>query len=374
MNEFTDKIIEMVKENRMTFAEFMDKALYDPEHGYYQKENPFGIQGSFYTSVDASSSFGRTISDAMRDTVRRLSLPANFCEMGAGSGMLACDVLDRVKEKDPDFYEGLSYTIIEKSAYLIERQKEVLKEHEGHVKWIAFEELNGFEGVFFSNELVDAFPVHRVIRINDELKELFVIHHEGKLTFWPDDISDPAIKDYLDAIGLRVAEGQIVEINLNMLEWQKQLASKISRGVVFTVDYGYPAEQLFESWRRDGTVTCYFKHTQNNDFFERVGYQDITAFVDFTSLENAGKDNGLEPAALLPQWLFLVQAGILGEIENAGTDLEKASIKSLIMPEGGFGQNFFVLVQHKGVELDDDFPFTQKAGKTFDEMLKRMGG
>lgn len=371
MNSLSDKIYSLVAEKgKITFAEFMNMALYEPEQGYYQKKNPFGIQGSFYTSVNASASFGRTIANAFADTVERLSLPANFCEMGAGSGMLANDILTHLKTENAKFYSELKYTIIEKSEYLINCQKELLKEHEGKVNWVSFEDFKNFEGVFFSNELIDAFPVHRVIRIGDKIKELYVINHEEKLTFFPEDISTPLINEYLDRIKLKVADGQIVDLNLDMISWSEALASKIDKGMIFTIDYGYPAENIFASYRRDGTVTCYYKHMQNNDFFDRIGEQDITAFVDFTSLEDYGKDFGLVPVSLTPQWLFLIQSGILNEIAKAETDLQKTSIKSLIMPEGGFGTNFFVLAQSKGVEIPDDFPYRKGASETLEKLAE----
>jgi SAM-dependent MidA family methyltransferase len=371
VDELTAKVEHLIEaKGKITFAEFMDMALYEPGLGYYQKQNPFGQQGSFYTSVNASASFGRTLANAFKDTAERLELPAAICEMGAGSGMLACDILSRLQEADPDFYASVTYTIIEKSAYLIDRQKELLKEHEGRVQWKTFEEFGSFQGVFFSNELIDAFPVHRVIRIGDKLKELYVIKHEGKLTFYPDELSTPEILRYLDALKLRVADSQIVDLNLMMKDWAEALGSKVDKGVVFTIDYGYPAENIFASHRRDGTVTCYYKHQQNNDFFERIGEQDITAFVDFTSLQNQGREAGLTPVTFSPQWLFLVQSGILEEIEKAETDLQRASIKALIMPEGGFGTNFFVLVQSKGVDIPEDFPYRKGAGETLDLLAK----
>lgn len=374
MNSLNDKIRSLIADKGMiTFAEFMNMALYEPGQGYYQKQNPFGHQGSFYTSVNASASFGRTLANAFADTATRLSLPAHFCEMGAGSGMLANDILTHLKNTKPDFYAELKYTIIEKSGYLIERQKELLKEHEGKINWTAFEDFGGFQGVFYSNELVDAFPVHRVIRIGEEVKELYVIEHEGGLTFYPEKLSTPKIQEYLDRINLKITDGQIVDLNLDMTGWVQALSSKIDKGIVFTIDYGYPAENIFASYRRDGTVTCYYKHSQNNDFFERVGDQDITAFVDFTSLQSYGHDAGLVPVSLTPQWLFLVQSGILSEIENAETDLQKASVKALIMPEGGFGTNFFVLIQGKNVTVPDDFPYCKGAKETLD-ILSKMNG
>jgi len=364
-------VIDKIEKNGpITFAEFMDIALYYPEAGYYQKENPFGTQGSFYTSVNASETFGKSIGRGCIYMAETLELPMNLCEMGAGSGMLANDVLNVVKNEFSEQYKNLTYTIIEKSEYLIERQKELLKEHEGKVRWTTFEELNNFEGIFFSNELVDAFPVHRVIRMEQGLKEIFAGYTDGEFHYALEDFSTPELQEYLDRINLKVVTGQIVDLNLDSVHWVRALADKIKKGVVLTIDYGYEAPQLFSSHRRDGTVTCYHNHKQNNDFFDRIGEQDITAFVDFTTLGLCGKEKGLEPVALMPQWLFLVQSGILEEIKAAENDVHRASIKSLIMPEGGFGTNFHVFLQTKNLEVPQDFRYKKKAAETFEELAE----
>lgn len=359
------------EKGQITFAEFMDIALYKEGAGYYQKENPFGQQGSFYTSVNASESFGRTLAKSFVYMIKTLKLENAFCEMGAGSGMLANDILNYLKANEKEIYDTLSYNIIEKSGYLIERQRELIeKEHQGKIVWKSFEQLENFSGVFYSNELVDAFPVHRVIRMNDELKELYVKEVDGKLRFFPDELSTPRLKEFLDAINLKVVETQIVDINLDLKSWVQALAEKLDRAVVVTIDYGFEAPMLYQSYRRDGTVTCYYRHTQNNDFFERTGYQDITAFVDFTSLSLYGAQKGLNPLAYMPQWLYLVQSGILEEISACETDLQKQSVKALIMPEGGFGTNFQVFVQGKNVDITPDFKYTRSAKEVLDEMGK----
>jgi len=241
------------------------------------------------------------------------------------------------------------------------------------VKWITFEELEGFNGVFYSNELIDAFPVHRVIRMEDEgLKELYAAEVDGAIRFKPGEISTPEINEFLDNLNLRVTETQIVDVNLDLRRWVEAMADKMEKAVVVTVDYGFEAPMLYQSYRRDGTVTCYYNHTQNNDFFDRIGYQDITAFVDFTSLSMYGANKGLAPMAFLPQWLYLVQSGILEEIDDAPNDLKKASIKALIMPDGGFGTNFQVFIQGKGVDIPTDFKYTRPAKDTLSDMAKKL--
>lgn len=370
MDELKELIIEKVKKDKMTFAEFMNLALYHPRYGYYQKENPFGMQGSFYTSVDASESFGRSLARGFLKAINELDLEPVLCEMGAGSGMLANDILNYYKYEEPQFYEKIQYIIIEKSEYLIGRQKELLKTHEGKISWLSYEELRDFDGVFFSNELVDAFPVHRIINISGELKELYVIYHDDKLQFYPDDFSTEELKEYINRLNIKLVDKQIADINLDAVKWIRDLGKKIDKGLVVTIDYGFEAKQLYAPFRMDGTVTCYFKHTQNNDFFERIGYQDITAFVDFSALMEYGKESGLDVVNFEPQWLFLLQSGILDEIKYAESDLHKARIRSLIIPEGGFGTNFNVLIQSKGVKIPENFFYKKRSTELFNELSK----
>lgn len=373
-NRLRDIILDDIRrKGKITFRDFMDRALYEPDLGYYQKENPFGQQGSFYTSVNASESFGKSIARGVFKTISETNLPANICEMGAGSGLLANDILNYFKKFEKKFYNDLTYTIIEKSEYLINFQKDILKEHLEKVRWIDFHNFSNFKGVFFSNELVDAFPVHRVIRINDTIKELYVIKYEEKLTFYPDTLSTPLLKEYLDRLNIKLVDKQIADINLDAVTWIRDLAKKIEKGVIITIDYGFMAEQLYAPFRMDGTVTCYFKHTQNNDFFERIGFQDITAFVDFSALKVYGQNAGFDLVNFMPQWTFLIASGILNDLSNDMTDLQKASIKSLIMPEGGFGTNFHVIIQSKGVELTKDFFYKKNSATIFAELLSKFG-
>jgi SAM-dependent MidA family methyltransferase len=371
-NSLQTYVEELIREKgQITFAEFMDIALYKEGQGYYQKENPFGQQGSFYTSVNASESFGRTLAKSFVYIANECGLDKRFCEMGAGSGMLANDILNYLKASEPEFYAEIDYYIIEKSEHLIKRQQELIeKEHAGKVKWIPFEQLNDFNGVFYSNELIDAFPVHRVIRMKEGLKELYVKELDDRLQFVPDEFSTPMLQTFLDNLNLKVTETQIVDINLDLVSWVEAMAEKMKKAVVVTIDYGFEAPALYQSYRRDGTVTCYYRHTQNNDFFERIGYQDITAFVDFTSLSLYGDRKGLKPMAFMPQWLYLVQSGILDEINACETDLQKSSVKSLILPEGGFGTNFQMFMQGKGVDIPKDFKYTKPAKETMEEMAK----
>ncbi|MDY6820086.1 MAG: SAM-dependent methyltransferase [Deferribacterota bacterium] len=370
MDELKEIIKNKIKKTgKITFRDFMETALYHPKLGYYQKENPFGITGSYYTSVDASFAFGRSIAKSLIYVIDYFKLKPQLIEIGAGRGFLAKDILDFIKDVDNKLYNSLTYIIVERSEYLIGVQRDVLSNHKGRVLWCNLDDLHEFEGVIFSNELIDAFPVHRVINIDGEYKELYVVDHNDKLQFFPDNLSTSALKEYLEYLSINLKNKQIADINLDALAFLKRLSSLISKGFILTIDYGFLAKQLYSSFRMDGTVTCYFKHTQNNNFFERIGYQDITAFVDFSALIEYGKLFNLDCLAFMEQWKYLLLSSILEEIENAKSDLEKASIKSLIMPDVGFGSNFHVLMQAKNLKWGEDFKYLRSSANLFDDLL-----
>mgnify|MGYP005811468001 CR=1 FL=1 len=365
-------ILEKIeREWKISFADFMEAALYYPELGYYERQKPFGKEGSFYTSVNTSSVFGRCLARSFYYVVSELKLPSYIYEFGAGSGLLASDILDFYKDHFNKFYDNLKYYIIEKSSLLIKEQKKLLTKHISKVEWLGYKDLKNIEGICFSNELIDAFPVHRIIKIGEDIKELYVINYEDKLQFYPDDIVSSELKEFVNKnqIKLKLIDRQIADINLIAAKWIESLSNAIKRGVIITIDYGDTADKLYNPYRMDGTVTCYYKHTQNNDFFERVGEQDITAFVDFTTLIKYAATSNTEKIALLPQWQYLLLSGILEDLEKAGSDLERANIKTLIIPAPGFGTNFYVLLQGKNANVNEKFKYKMTA-KDYFNILK----
>jgi SAM-dependent MidA family methyltransferase len=372
MEQLKEIVIDRVKKSGMiSFAEYMDMALYYPELGYYEKPNPFGVTGSYYTSVNASSSFGRSIAKSFQYFFNTLKIRPFILEFGAGSGLLAKDILDYFKSNDNRLYENIVYCIIEKSNHLINEQKNVLNEHRDIIEWSTLDGLQHFEGIVFSNELVDAFPVHRIIKIGTDIKELYVIYYDNKLQFYPDTCSTNELINYIKRFNIKLIDKQIIEINLNIKNWISHFSKLLDKGIILTIDYGDLSKNLYTPQRMDGTVTCYFKHTQNNDFFDRIGYQDITAFVDFTSLIEYGREYSIATHAFLEQWQFLLLNDIIEEVNKAKSDLERASIRSLILPKIGFGSNFHVLIQGKNIVIDSGFKYSKKPGEIFQDLANR---
>ena len=152
-------------------------------------------------------------------------------------------------------------------------------------------------------------------------------------------------------------EGQKAEVNLRALDWMENVGEYLKKGFVLTIDYGYLAKELYSPQRREGTLLCYYQHRTSDDPYERLGDQDITSHVNFTSLIRKGEEIGLRFTGLVPQYHFLIGVGILEEMESLMGELSemdglrlRLSLKHLIEPETGMGEIFKVLIQHKGID------------------------
>jgi len=356
---------QIEKRGSLPFSQFMDWCLYHPEYGYYQSEGvTIGKQGDYYTSPSVSPLFGHLIAKQLFQMAEILGgEPFDVVEMGGGRGFLCEDILDWAKKNSPSFYQQLRYHLVETSAPFSKEQRERLseKEREGRVFWIDPKKLERgevqMEGCFLSNELVDAFPVHRVIFDQGELKEIYVTHRNGRFEEQWGKLSDPRIVSYFRSMDIALQEGQRAEVNLTALEWMESVARGLRRGFVLTIDYGYLANELYAPIRRRGTLLCYFQHQPSENPYERLGEQDITSHVNFTSLIQKGEEVGLRFTGLVPQYRFLIGLGALDQMETLGKDLSeldglklRLSLKNLIEPEMGMGEVFKVLVQHKGMD------------------------
>ena len=348
-------------EQGITFARFMNHALYHPDDGYYTSSRTrIGKQGDFFTSSSVHSCFGRLIARQLEQMWQLLGgKDVVVAEQGAGEGHLAVDVLDAVREEFPAFYARLRYRIVEISDDARQRQKETLRQHLGadRVNWCDLEDLEGMRGCLLSNELVDAFPVHLVQTVAGELREIYVVNQGDGFAEELRPPSTSQLGEYFEQIGIAPAEGNRCEVNLAARDWMAQVADVLGEGFVLTIDYGYPAKDLYAPQRHAGTLLCYHKHQTNENPYQHVGCQDITAHVDFTTLQQVGLQHGLETLYFGHQYQFLMGLGfleLLMQMQSRETDPIKAqalrmSMKRLILPEAGMGESFKVLVQGKGV-------------------------
>jgi SAM-dependent MidA family methyltransferase len=210
------------------------------------------------------------------------------------------------------------------------------------------------EGVIFSNELVDALPFHRVRAGGDGLKEIYVDHRGGRFTELPGPPSLPELARYFQEEGVCLEEGQTAEVNLQAGRWMQEVAGRLKRGFVLTVDYGATSAELYTPSRYHGTMRCFERHNLVDNPYEAIGRRDITANVNFSSLIRWGEQAGLKTAGLVTQADFLINTGILELIrgnddyrfdEKAYRDVE--AVKKLILP-GSMGRVFRVLIQCRG--------------------------
>jgi SAM-dependent MidA family methyltransferase len=348
----------------VSFAQFMDWCLYHPEYGYYRSEKTrIGRDGDYYTGPCVHPLFGHLIAKQLFQMAEILGIETfDVVEMGGGRGFLCKDILDWSRKHLPTFYQRLRYHLIETAPHFLREQKVRLSEHErgGRVFWLNPEEFRKctleMEGCFLSNELVDAFPVHRVVCDQGSLKEIYVTRENDQLGEKWGEPSDPRILDYFRSMGIALQEGQKAEVNLRALDWMEKVGRNLERGFVLTIDYGYLGEELYAPYRCDGTLLCYHHHRTSGNPFERLGEQDITSHINFTSLIQKGEEVGLRLTGLVPQYRFLIGLGILQEMESLGSEMSeidgltlRLSLKHLIEAEAGMGEIFKVLIQHKGI-------------------------
>jgi len=398
----------------ITFEQFMSLCLYHPQYGYYmQGRERTGMRGDYFTSSDLHPIFARLMARQAAEMWERLDRPPQFAwlEMGAGRGWFARDFLHWVASRRPDFRASLDYTAIEPSSAQQARIAERLAEVglAGRVRLIGnLEDLeqatrlqhrahgdrgesptppstssvsSGLDsslpreldltdqsgagttraptvtGCFFSNELIDSFPVSVVTRSNGRLKEVYVSLEGETLRETTGPIRDPATAAYVARYAKSIEEGHRVEVNLYATRWMKTVAEKLSRGFVLSIDYGDLASRLYTQDRPRGTLMAYRGHIASDDLLAAPGEQDLTAHVNFSALIDAGKEAGLDCLSFSTQEQFLIELGEstgFGDLYDPGqTPVQqldsRLKLKRLIHPEG-MGAIFKVLVQYRGPE------------------------
>ena len=363
-NALTDHIRQAIREQGpIPFARFMELALYHPRWGYYATGVHVGKEGDFYTSPHVSPVFGAALAGQMGEMWNALDRPSDFTivEVGAGTGQLACHVLEALPDAAPALAHRARFVIVERARVARRVQAKTLGPLADRVTWVtALEECGTFPGCLYANELIDAFPFHRVVQERTALREVCVDLGGTHFVETLETPSTPRLAEHLAALGITLPEGYRTEVNLAAGDWMAQVGRHLAEGFVVTIDYGYPAAEYYAPHRNRGTFLCYYHHTTNEEPLERIGEQDITAHVDFTSLARAGEGAGLKTVGFTTQSDFLLHGGTeaieraVAAAQAKGDDAvarwkTTAGIKSLLDPEG-MGGTFKLLLQAKGVE------------------------
>lgn len=354
MNQLSQKIIEKIKKDGpVTFEAFMNMVLYHSELGYYTSQiQRLGKEGDFYTSSHLHPVFGKMIGMQIEEMWETMGWPSDFkiIEMGAGAGYLCNDMLGYLKKRD--IFNSLTYIIVEINPFVIEAQKKMLSEYTDKVKWVlSLKGLQKIKGCIFSNELLDAFPVH-LIEMDEIIKEIYIDQEDGRFVEIKREIDNNSIKQYLKEFSIELPKGYRTEINLRIKDWLREINSLLIEGFIFTIDYGYPSWDYYSEERNRGTLLCYHKHQVTEDPLQNIGEQDITAHVNFSSVKKWGEEMGIKTIGFCQQGTFLISLGIDKEIANLFENskdyvFEAARIKKLILP-GTMGETHKVLIQYKG--------------------------
>ena len=340
----------------VTFAWFMEQALYHPERGYYSSGRAkIGRQGDYFTSVSVGPLFGRLMAAQFAEAWEVLGRPAEFTivEQGAHGGEFARDVLAAAAERTPEFFEAVRYQIIEPFSALRSRQGEALARYSAKMMWQAsLEALEPFCGIHFSNELLDASPVHLVRWTGSEWVERYVLRSEESFAFTDAPISSSAVAERITRIPLPLPAGYETEVNLAALSWIETLAQKLTGGFAIVADYGYARDVYYGDHRMRGTLQCYEKHRTLPSPLIRPGQVDITAHVDWTSLAEHAEACGLRLDGFADQHHFItgLLTGEIGREFEGEADAQTRRALHTLMHPTFLGRTFQFLVLSRNVD------------------------
>ena len=343
----------------------MEQALYHPDHGYYERaENPIGRAGDYVTSVSVGPLFGQLLAAQFMAWGKALPVPWQILEVGAHDGRLAGDILGALPGLVPPGVGRPEYWVIEPSVRRRAKQEETLRAFGDRVRWFKdWGDLpdSRFSGLIFANELLDAFPVHRLgwdalqkrwfewgVRVDrGTLRWGRMIGSEGRAAEWITDqgrlAGFPLTRDFMAVL----PDGFTTEINPQAVAWWAKAASVLRHGRLLTLDYGYEMEEFFLPERARGNVQAYYRHRHSDALLARPGSQDLIAPVNFTLLRNTGEQAGLKTDGLFSQAQFLTRVIQGPEVAAAAwTPAQVRQFQTLTHPDH-LGRACRVLVQYR---------------------------
>jgi SAM-dependent MidA family methyltransferase len=336
----------------ISFARFMELALYHPEHGYYASGRArIGRRGDFFTNVSVGPLFGKLLAAQFAQVWQKLERPVVFkiVEQGADEALFAADVLRALRQSHRECFEVACYLIIEPFPILRERQQENLRDFAEKISWTeSIKDLEPFVGIHFSNELFDSLPAHLLVSRGvaqgaTVWNEKFVTNAGDRFAFTTR--TDTSANLQVDHLGIFPTDFE-TELNLAAPELMSQIAAKLSRGVILVIDYGFSREEFYADYRNKGTLQVRAKHKKLLSPLEQIGLADISAHVEWTSLIEAAQSSGAIQLAFIDQHHFFT--GIISEFfpDAAFNASEKRALQTLLHPEM-LGQSFQVLALGK---------------------------
>ena len=363
--ELASRIRETIdRKGPIPFSEYMEMALYEPGLGYYSAGlQKFGEGGDFVTAPQLGDVFARCLAKQIEQLGAGLG-QFDIIEAGAGSGILAADLLKSLQSNNPP----TRYRILERSAYLRQVQKETLgrlvPQWMDRISWLDAPPDEDWQGVFLANEVLDALTVERFCVESEDVRQLQIVNgpagfdwHKGSFP----DKTQAQIKAVLSGLAHYPASGYCSEVNTSLPAWLQTVTSSLQKGLALFIDYGYTRKEYYQPQRRDGTLICHYRHRAHDDPFTWPGLTDISASVDFTALAEAADECGLEVCDYTTHVMFLMACGldeVLGE-SMLLPEKERVSmnnqVRRLTLP-GEMGERFQVMALSRGLdeELGDD--------------------
>ena len=350
------------------FSRFMELALYAPAWGYYSAgSQKFGADGDFITAPELGPAFAQCVADSVAPILRQLGGETIFFELGGGSGAFCAAALGHLAEIDA---APTHYWMLEPSADLRQRQQTHLQqalapELFARCQWLSSPPETGWRGVLFANEVLDALPTPRfVIHDGEVFEEYVVLDAQGqflRVDQPADALLRAAVRHVERDTEAPLPEAYRSEILPQLPYWIQAVGGLLTDGVMLFVDYGYPRHEFYLPERNDGTLVCHYRHRAHGDPFFLPGLQDLTAFVDFTALAEAGVNAGFDLAGYCSQASFLISNGLQRRLEAIDVIADPAEryrrhqqVKQLTLP-GEMGERFQVMGFQRGVDFRGSF-------------------
>jgi SAM-dependent MidA family methyltransferase len=340
------------------FSEFMQLALYEPQLGYYTgNKHKFGVQGDFITAPELSPLFAQSVAHQCQQVLQH-ETHNTILEFGAGSGILAANLLQSLEQLDclPQ-----QYLILELSADLQQFQRETIAAKVPHlvdsVKWLQALPAQKIKGFIIANEVLDAMPVKKFIISKQGINEFYVAVDENEQFIWKEQACDD--REILALVEkYQLPTGYQSEYNPQLKAWIQAVSNSLDSGIALLIDYGFLQDIYYHPQRSMGTLMCHYKHHAHTDPLIYAGLQDVTTHVDFTAVGDAAIDCGLQVVGYSHQAQFLMNCGILKLLENIEDKQSKAyfnltqQVKILLMPQE-MGEIFKVMALATA-DIDND--------------------